>query len=379
MNNDKDFNNYCKYSLTKNKRGMIPRTSGIYCFKNNINGKCYIGQAINIRTRINQHLSALKKNNLHYLIYRAFNKHGIENFSLYIIEENISRDLLNERETYWIKYFNSLAPTGYNLTAGGGQPTEISDEIREKFKKHHCKKVIAYNYKCGYYIECKSRKQMSKILKERGFNISRWNVGDAIRHHSYSGDFVFAESVPEIWEIIRTKKLPKDISIYLYNTETSEYSPMFRNCSEVTEYIQKTGVKIGDTHVCVAIKNNNTKIKQFLIADSLEKLQNLVIKYNNHKFIYCYNSFTGEMTKYTSPVEASKITGCCYTDICKCLKNQCAVSKGFFFGYTQIECLERAVKKLEIMVSEGYNVLKKRRVFNKNYRDLIMRTKNKMD
>lgn len=374
-NIDKDFTLYCKCSLTRNKRGNIPKKSGIYCFRNNINGKCYIGQAINIRTRITQHLWALKKNKLPYLIYKAFNKYGISNFSLYIIEEDVSRDSLNDREVYWIKHFNSLAPNGYNLTTGGGQAFEISEETREKFRQKNCKKVIAYNYKCGYYLECKSRKQMSRILKEMGFNITRWNIGDSIRHRSYSGDFVFAESVPGIWEIIKNKKLPASITIYLYNTETSEYSPEFKSCVDATDYIKQTGVKIGDSHIRVALTNKNTKVKQFLIAKSVEELENLVKNYRQHKFIFCYNSYTGKMTKYISKTDASKQTGCCLADVCKCVSGKQLSSKGYSFGYTQIDCLERITKKLETTILEGYNVLKKRKVFNNNYRELIMKTK----
>lgn len=35
--------------------------SGIYAIKNTLNGKAYIGQAVNIERRINQHFRALSK------------------------------------------------------------------------------------------------------------------------------------------------------------------------------------------------------------------------------------------------------------------------------------------------------------------------------
>ena len=45
-------------------------------------------------------------------------KYGIENFSIKEIE-NISDNLLNDREIYWIKEYNSYVPNGYNCDLGG--------------------------------------------------------------------------------------------------------------------------------------------------------------------------------------------------------------------------------------------------------------------
>lgn len=46
------------------------------------------------------------------------NKYGIDNFSFEIIEE-CEKDKLSDREKYWINYYNSISPNGYNLTEGG--------------------------------------------------------------------------------------------------------------------------------------------------------------------------------------------------------------------------------------------------------------------
>jgi hypothetical protein len=50
-------------------------------------------------------------------LYQAFNKYGIENFNFEEIEE-IENSLLDEREKYWINYFDSYK-NGYNSTLGG--------------------------------------------------------------------------------------------------------------------------------------------------------------------------------------------------------------------------------------------------------------------
>ena len=45
----------------------------------------------------------------------------MDNFSLEIIEDNIPFEQLNDREAYWIKYYNTfyLNGEGYNMTEGG--------------------------------------------------------------------------------------------------------------------------------------------------------------------------------------------------------------------------------------------------------------------
>lgn len=89
-------------------------TCGIYKITNLINNKIYIGQSKQIEVRWQQH----KTSNKHYAIYNAFKKYGIDNFKFEIIEE-CPEDILNEREKYWIKFYNSLSPNGYNMTLGG--------------------------------------------------------------------------------------------------------------------------------------------------------------------------------------------------------------------------------------------------------------------
>lgn len=91
---------------------------GIYKITNKINGKCYIGQSIDIYKRWYTHKSpktwAADKGKV---LYRAFVKYGIENFTFEIIEE-CSRKQLDIREKYWVRYFDSYS-NGYNMTKGG--------------------------------------------------------------------------------------------------------------------------------------------------------------------------------------------------------------------------------------------------------------------
>lgn len=94
--------------------------SGIYKIENKINHKVYIGESIDIKRRWKQHVKDLKGNyhrNSH--LQHSWNKHGEDSFQFEIIEK-CDKDVLAEREMYWIEYFDSTnSDKGYNLTKGG--------------------------------------------------------------------------------------------------------------------------------------------------------------------------------------------------------------------------------------------------------------------
>ena len=70
-------------------RDIDPKLAGIYIIKNNLNGKCYIGQSIKIRSRIKDHMRNAKNGKLDLPIYRAINKYGFHNFTIDILESFI--------------------------------------------------------------------------------------------------------------------------------------------------------------------------------------------------------------------------------------------------------------------------------------------------
>lgn len=107
--------------------------SGIYAITNMRDCKKYIGQSVNIQKRWREHKNALEQNrhfNIH--LQRAWNRGDRFEFS---VIEKCDKDKLNEREIYWIAYYNTMdMQFGYNLCAGGESTTgrECSTETRKK-------------------------------------------------------------------------------------------------------------------------------------------------------------------------------------------------------------------------------------------------------
>lgn len=99
----------------------------IYKITNLINGKIYIGLTTRIvETRWKEHLRGSQE------IDNAIVEYGKDNFIIETIEE-CSEEEVDDREIYWIKYYNSYND-GYNRTLGGRDNTMImTDNVQQVF------------------------------------------------------------------------------------------------------------------------------------------------------------------------------------------------------------------------------------------------------
>lgn len=91
--------------------------SGIYCIKNIINNKKYIGSSKSIRSRVKKHISLLsrgKHENKH--LSSSVYKNGLNNFTFYVLEVVQDIDKLFEREQYYLDLHRSYnKDAGYNM------------------------------------------------------------------------------------------------------------------------------------------------------------------------------------------------------------------------------------------------------------------------
>lgn len=104
----------------------------IYKIQNIINDKIYIGKS--------------KHNDPAYLgsglqITNAIKKYGKENFIKVILEECID-DIVNDREIFWISYYNSTDnEVGYNISKGGTGGNHYWHTLTEDQRVEHKRKI----------------------------------------------------------------------------------------------------------------------------------------------------------------------------------------------------------------------------------------------
>ena len=92
----------------------------IYCITNEIDGRLYIGQTKDPYKRWNRHLGYARHQNYKSKgdLYLDMGRLGADNFSFKVID-TCEHAEMDEREKFWIRKLNSLAPNGYNLLRGG--------------------------------------------------------------------------------------------------------------------------------------------------------------------------------------------------------------------------------------------------------------------
>jgi group I intron endonuclease len=67
-------------------------------------------------------------------ITKAIEKYGPENFTIEEVYNTDNIEDLNIKESYFIKFYNTMSPNGYNLTSGGDN-FFLSQETKDKISK----------------------------------------------------------------------------------------------------------------------------------------------------------------------------------------------------------------------------------------------------
>ena len=111
-------------------------SSGIYKIENKLNGKVYIGSAVNFTKRFRCHISTLNsKKHKNDKLQKAWNKYGENNFNFILVLTCTVEELLMFEQII-INTFNSVT-CGYNIApvAGNSFGTKHTEETKQKMKK----------------------------------------------------------------------------------------------------------------------------------------------------------------------------------------------------------------------------------------------------
>jgi group I intron endonuclease len=157
----------------------------IYKVTNQINQKSYVGKTeLSLSRRKSNHLSDAKRG-CEFAFHRALRKYGEEIFAWEVIEKDIEKSLLDDKERHYIALYESFGPKGYNMSEGGeGQTGWVpSDETRAKWSEQRKgkdpwnkgmstpKKVLTEEERAARKADANRRR--SESLKGR----KTWNAG----------------------------------------------------------------------------------------------------------------------------------------------------------------------------------------------------------
>lgn len=202
------------------------RVWDIYKIQNNVNQKVYIGQTVAFyEKRFRQHRNNYTKPYFAQLaLYKAFKKYGLHNFSFEVIEQ-VENSALDEREKYWISYYDSYN-NGYNSTLGGKlvELYEWDNELIKKlYSEHKSARAVAKIIGCDHstidhllnvagikrFSEREQKGQKVIILKddkilcecEDSFAAAQWLI-----EHGYSNSSKVRSVRVEVLRAIRQEK-----------------------------------------------------------------------------------------------------------------------------------------------------------------------------
>lgn len=273
---------------------FIKNMCGIYRIINIINGKCYVGKSIDIEFRWKQHLRDIDDN---CLIHRAMKKYGIENFILEIVEE-CNGDMLNNREKYWIKYYDCCIldgdNKGYNMTRGGDG-------------------LSRYDYKLIYDLwdtghSTAQIKEITGIDKRQLYKILN-------SHDAYSSSESYTRNVG-----IKVSKFDLDGNFIC-------------TYSSILSAAQDHNIDLRNFQII--LKHGYNSNFQFKIGDDTNNISPLKLsKYTTGRMVGQY-SLDGELINVFSSIrEATRAMGlksdCC---IGKCLRGEGKTAAGFIWKY----------------------------------------------
>ena len=213
---------------------------GIYSITNILNGKRYIGQTYNFKYRWMRHRSYLKHNSEHNAhLQNAWNKYGSNNFRFEIIEK-CPFEKLDEREIYWINYFDSKN-SGYNFADGGlgCRGYKHSDEEIMKMRLIQNPKPIAMFDLQGNYIRTfVSAGEASDYLgKKSSSGIKRCCEKDKYKK-AYGYIWIYEKdyksgNIDWNYYLSKNKNLPKSVLQYNLNMELiKEYASAYETSRE---------------------------------------------------------------------------------------------------------------------------------------------------
>nr|DAM08075.1 MAG TPA: intron associated endonuclease [Caudoviricetes sp.] len=241
-------------------RDIDPKLAGIYIIKNNVNGKCYIGQSVKLRSRLKDHMRNAKNGKLDLPIYRAINKYGFHNFTVDILESfipdpNISNleliQILDKLEIEYIEKYNAYTE-GYNCTKGGDFGVlglKMTEEQKKKVSENSKKQAVK-TYKPIYLYSVKEKSTIYAISITAASNITNIDRSNLIRTarglYRQTHGYLVAFSLEEL------EKYKNQFKLEPFHIDNGLFKPKYKVLVETNDASLLLTVKEAAEKLCIS-------------------------------------------------------------------------------------------------------------------------------
>lgn len=241
-------------------RDIDPKLAGIYIIKNNVNGKCYIGQSVKLRSRLKDHMRNAKNGKLDLPIYRAINKYGFHNFTVDILESfipdpNISNleliQTLDKLEIEYIEKYNAYTE-GYNCTKGGDFGVlglKMTEEQKKKVSENSKKQAVK-TYKPIYLYSVKEKSTIYAISITAASNITNIDRSNLIRTarglYRQTHGYLVAFSLEEL------EKYKNQFKLEPFHIDNGLFKPKYKVLVETNDTSLLLTVKEAAEKLCIS-------------------------------------------------------------------------------------------------------------------------------
>lgn len=265
----------------------MEKIQGIYKIYNTITNKVYIGQSIDIEKRWKEHQWYAFQTDVNHPLYNSIRKYNVQAFEFSILEKVIDELKLNEREQYYIDYFQSYIPEkGYNILqfVGTTRGYKHKEETKEKFSKIHKGKKLSEEHKKNFsWLGRKHSEETKKKMSEwqKGKKCSEEHIRNSSNARkglpsSRKGCKLSDETKKKLSNVNKGKKLSEECKQKISITSAEYWSN--------PENRRKHGEKVKQTNVRKKLEKNkrielvNNKENESLITDNIDSSSMLSLR-----------------------------------------------------------------------------------------------------
>ena len=211
--------------------------------QNKIDNKIYIGRCLDFHKRTIGHKSELR-NNIHhsFILQRAVNKHGIENFEFLMLEK-CKPEECRDKEQFWINLLNPEYNLVKNSRGGfyGKRSIETIEKLRESKRKVD---VYQFDLKGNFITKYRSISDAARAInKNEACHIGDVCRGKRNRAYGY------------LWSFTETPPIDNTLTIYQYDLN-GNFIEEFNSWKKIAILFNTTAET-----VTKFIKNQNIKTK----------------------------------------------------------------------------------------------------------------------